>query len=221
MRQKEWYLVPMRKAEAIYVFLVAVSFLISAGAYDALPDQVVTHWGAGGEPDGYAAKMTALGIVPGVLVFYGIMFAAIPRAAAKKEHFHKFASVFERFAVVCMIFMLAIHVFIVAWGLGYRPDIKVVMALLMGPLYYSIGRMIEDLDPEWSGKKKQKWGQLGDKATIRFQRRMGKGFKLAGIAMGLSALAPEHLFWVLIAANILVFLWMFVALGMAYTEKDQ
>ena len=41
-----------------------LTFLVSLAAYPVLPDQVVPHWNAAGEPDGSMGKLADIGLVP-------------------------------------------------------------------------------------------------------------------------------------------------------------
>ena len=51
--------------------LPSVLCLLPIGAglllYSRLPEQVVTHWNASGEPDGYSSRFAAVFIIPGIL----------------------------------------------------------------------------------------------------------------------------------------------------------
>ncbi|MDH5757639.1 MAG: DUF1648 domain-containing protein [Nitrospinota bacterium] len=209
----------MRPSGYIFLFLVALACLVSLGVYDSLPERIATHWGAGGQPDGYTPKPVALSIIPAVMAFYALVFSFIPTLAAKPEFRQQFALYFDRFLFTLLVFLLGIHIFIIAWAMGYRMDVVVVICAMMGPLYYSVGHMLENLDPAWTRRKKYALPEFDDETSRKVQRQIGLGFKLAGAAMLLGALFPSYALWIIIAANGAVFLWLMAVLVKEYLES--
>ena len=65
--------------------LVAANLLLSVVTYPMLPDRIIIHWGAGGIPDGYGAKL--FGVLLMQLVQFIILgiYAVIPRIDPKKK----------------------------------------------------------------------------------------------------------------------------------------
>ncbi|MDH5511088.1 MAG: DUF1648 domain-containing protein [Nitrospinota bacterium] len=203
----------MRPSGFIFMFLVALAYVISAAVYESLPESIATHWGGGGQPDGYSPKHVALSIIPATMAFYALLFSLIPRFVAKKEYLHLFALYFDRFLFTLLLFLLGIHIFIISWAMGYRMDVAMVISALMAPLYYSIGHMLENLDPAWSKRKKYAWPQFDDKTSKKVQEQIAQGFKLAGIAMLMGAFLPQYAMWVIIIANVAVCVWLFAVLA--------
>ncbi|MDH5637353.1 MAG: DUF1648 domain-containing protein [Nitrospinota bacterium] len=198
----------MRPSGFIFIFLVALSCLISLAVYDSLPDRIATHWGGSGQPNGYSPKHIALSTMPGAMALYALLFGLIPRFSAKPEYRHLFALYFDRFLITLLLFLLGIHIFIISWAMGYHLDVAVVISVLMAPLYYSVGHLLENLDPAWSQRKKYTWPSFDDKTSKKVQGKIAEGFKLAGIAMLLGAFIPQYTMWVIIIANVLVVVWL-------------
>ena len=61
--------------------LPSVLCLLPIGAglllYSRLPEQVVTHWNASGEPDGYSSRFAAVFIIPGILFLCELLVAVV------------------------------------------------------------------------------------------------------------------------------------------------
>ena len=59
--------------------LPSVLCLLPIGAglllYSRLPEQVVTHWSASGEPNGYSSRFAAVFIIPGILFWQFVHFS--------------------------------------------------------------------------------------------------------------------------------------------------
>ncbi len=201
----------MRKAEVAYGLIVAASYAVTLWFYDDLPNSMATHWGAGGEPDGYSPKMFGAFITPASITVMALAYSYIPRKTVVEENYEKFTLYFDRFGLTFLIFMFALHLFILAWSLGYEFNIGIVIPVILGPLFYSIGHMLENLDPRWSEPNRYAWPKFDNEAKERIQKSMAPGYRWSGVFISLSALAPEYSISVIIAMTAVVILWSFVS----------
>jgi len=120
-----------------------LTFLISLAAYPALPDQVVSHWNAAGEPDGSMGKLAGIGLVPLISAALVALLLFLPRIDPLRKNYAAFRDWYDGFILAFVLFMLAIQCQIILWSLGYHISMNLVMPVLMGPLFLYCGFFLE------------------------------------------------------------------------------
>jgi uncharacterized membrane protein len=133
----------------IILILLLGSVGVGVYYYDALPDQIVTHWNAAGEADGYMEKDIGLFLMPAAMIVLLLFFYLIPHIDPKKENIKKFDQYYEGFIFIFMFFLAYIHFLSVAWNLGYVFEINRLTAPALGILFMYLGVLC--------GKSKQNW----------------------------------------------------------------
>ena len=75
-------------------FIIGIPFigliltvLVSLAAYPALPDQIITHWNAAGEPDGSMGKLAGTGLVPLIMVALAGLLLFLPRIDPLRKNY--------------------------------------------------------------------------------------------------------------------------------------
>jgi len=134
-------------------WIILVLLLSSVGVgvyyYDSIPEQMVTHWNAAGEADGYMEKDIGLFLMPAAMIVLLLFFYLIPHIDPKKENIKKFDRYYEGFIFLFMFFLAYIHFLSVAWNLGYVFEINRLTAPALGILFIYLGMLC--------GKSKQNW----------------------------------------------------------------
>lgn len=122
-------------------FLLAAGLVVLAGvasvlAAPALPERMVYHWNAAGEPDGTMAKGPMLALLPALSAALLLLFAVLPRIDPLGENVAAFRAAYDWFVVLLTGYLLVLHVGIVAFNLGYRFDVTAFVVAGAGLSYY-------------------------------------------------------------------------------------
>ena len=110
-------------------------------ALPSLPAQIPTHWGAGGEINGWGPSWTAtaLGALPlGMLV----LFCVIPLIDPKGNGYARAGKFYQRFVVVFTLLMIAVSWLpeLTIWGvIAAKGSTNVIVSVLIGALLVGIG----------------------------------------------------------------------------------
>ena len=110
-------------------------------ALPSLPAQIPTHWGAGGEINGWGPSWTAtaLGALPlGMLV----LFCVIPLIDRKGNGYARAGKFYQRFVVVFTLLMIAVSWLpeLTVWGvIAAKGSTNVIVSVLIGALLVGIG----------------------------------------------------------------------------------
>lgn len=169
----------MKKTNVVILLIIVLSFAVSAYFYPLLPDQIVSHWGANGEANGYMSKFWGLFLLPIVMAAMALLFLLIPRIDPLKENIASFRKYFDGFIILIMIFMLFIHSLTIAWNLGYRFDLTAAMVPAMAVLFYFLGVLISKAKRNWFIGIRTPWTLSSDLVWDKTHALGGKLFKVA------------------------------------------
>ena len=172
-----------------------LTFLVSLAAYPVLPDQVVSHWNAAGEPDGSMGKLAGTGLVPLITVALVALLLFLPRIDPLRKNYDAFRDWYDGFILAFVLFMLAIQCQIILWSLGYRISMNLVMPVLVGLLFVYTGFFLEKVEPNWFAGIRTPWTLSSPAVWKKTHMLGGKLFKIAGIVSCAGALVPDRAIW--------------------------
>ncbi|WP_292345891.1 MULTISPECIES: SdpI family protein [unclassified Methanoregula] len=131
--------------------------LVPLAAYPVLPDQIISHGNAAGEPDGSMGKLAGIGLVPLITVALVALLLFLPRIDPLRKNYDAFRDWYDGFIPAFVLFMPAIQCEIILWSLGYRISINLVMPVLVGLLFLYCGFFLEKVEPNWFAGIRTPW----------------------------------------------------------------
>ncbi len=209
----------MRKIIAAAGCLVLLSFVVSGYFYLTMPDRIVTHWGFGGQPDGYMPKSVGLFIAPLISVFILLLLLALPRIDPLKMNVSKFRKQFDLFIFVIVAFLFYIHLLVVAWGLGARFSMVQLMSPAFAALFYSVGVLCEKSKRNWFIGIRTPWTMSSDRVWDRTHKRGGKMLKAVAVLMLLGIAFQDYALFLVLGLAVAVFVYLFVYSYIVYKKK--
>ncbi len=191
----------MRKTTLIVAGLILISFILSIHFYSQVPEQMATHWNSKGEVDGYMSKLWGLFFMPVVITGLAALFLIIPRIDPKKENIEKFRKYYDRFIIIFVLFMVAIHFQIILWNIGIQISPNAVLPAGVGILFYYIGILMENAERNWFIGVRTPWTLSSDRVWKKTNMLGGKLFKAAGIISIFGTLFPDFaIFFIIVPA---------------------
>ena len=109
---------------ALTVLAVGFSLYIFFGYYGQLPEQVPTHWGIDGQPNGWTPKENIWGtfiLMPGVMAALVALTAVLPWLSPKAFDLNRFRSIYEYIMCLAVALMGYLHVVILLGSLQVLP----------------------------------------------------------------------------------------------------
>lgn len=81
-------------------FLVAAGFVLLSAIFSVvaapnLPDQLITHWNAAGDPDGTMPRTLGLALLPSFSAVLLVLFAVIPKIDPQRENIAAFRPYYD------------------------------------------------------------------------------------------------------------------------------
>lgn len=166
---------------ALAVVFLLLSVLASVLAAPSLPEQVVTHWNAAGEPDGTLTKPLALALIPALSGFMLLMFGAIPRIDPLRNNISEFRVYYDWFVVLFTGFMMVVHLGILAYNFGYQFDFTLFVVSGVALLLYYVGVLLEHAERNWFVGIRTPWTLSSDEVWRRTHDLGARLFKLTAI----------------------------------------
>jgi uncharacterized membrane protein len=185
--------------------LLALALALAFGlwALPSLPEQVASHWGLSGEPDGWSSKETLVFLLPLFGVGIALLLAFVPRIDPRRASYELHGGTYWLLANAAVIVLSAVHVAILGFNLGWPISINQVTGIAVGGLFILIGNLMTRMRPNWFMGIRTPWTLSSDTVWRKTHRVGGYAFVLAGlllVAMGF--VRPAWFAGVLIAAAI-------------------
>ncbi|QLH78742.1 SdpI family protein [Halosimplex rubrum] len=172
--------------------LVAVSALVSVLAAPSLPETVVTHWNAAGEPDGTMSKTAALALLPALSAVLVALLAVLPRLDPLGENVADFRAYYDWFVVLFAGFMALVHGGVVAFNLGYEFDFTLLILAAVAGLFYYIGVLLTHAERNWFVGIRTPWTLSDETVWERTHELGGRLFKLTAVVSLVGLLAGDY-----------------------------
>ena len=200
----------MKKSTIAVLAIILISIAIGIYFYPKMPSKMASHWNINGEVDGYMPRFWALFMMPIISIVMFFMFIIIPKIDPLKKNIKKFRKYFDAFIVLIIVFLMYIHFLTLAWNLGYKFSMNLMIPPAIGILFYYCGILIEKAKRNWFIGIKTPWTLSSDKVWNKTHKLGGKLFKLAGIISILSIFIPKYSFWFVIIPAILFSIYIIV-----------
>ena len=176
----------------VWLTTVAVTWAV----YPLLPEPMAVHWNMAGEPDGFMPRLWAVGLLPATMLFLaGLLLVLVPRLEPWPRNVAAFGREYAAFAVGMLVFLAVVQGGILAWGLGWRGDMRRLLAMLLTALSGGLAWVLPRTRPNWFFGVRTPW-TLADPAVWKATHEAAR--PVFGVVAGLSALAVLWPDWLLV-----------------------
>ncbi|MFA6073618.1 MAG: DUF1648 domain-containing protein [Candidatus Woesearchaeota archaeon] len=159
--------------EGLMLFIVLCSFIIALIFYSKMPEMMVSHWGAQGEPNGYSSSFWGTFLLPIMLLFMFFILFFVPRMDPLKENILKFKGIYLNFCILVLLFMVYVQALIIRWNLGHIFNIGVWLVPAFSILFFYMGVLILKakqnmsigIRTPWTLKDVNVWNQTHKRAS--------------------------------------------------------
>lgn len=188
----------MKSSRSWIVSAVFVLTALAVGAwlYPHMPLRVATHWGRGGQVDGWSARWVAVGIWPLVIAGLAAIAWLLPAISPRKFEIKPFANTWSVLMLAVQAFMLVVGVCAMLAAAGYAVPMPLIASLAVGVLLMVLGNYMGKLRKNFFIGIRTPWTLASDAVWERTHRLAGWLFVLAGIAwVGLSLTPAAQTTW--------------------------
>jgi uncharacterized membrane protein len=182
--------------------LIAGTVVFSLAVYGQLPERVVTHWNANGEPNGYSSRAFAAFLLPGMtLAMWGIL-RVIPYVDPRRANIEKFRDTYELMIVVIVLMLSVIHLAVIGNALGWPISIARVVPLAVGAFFVIFGNLLPRFRSNFFMGIRTPWTLSSEAVWTKTHRVGGYLMVLAGVLIMLATFLPARYFtWIVLGST--------------------
>lgn len=206
----------------LLVGLTVASVVVSVVLYGMMPDQMVTHWGISGNPDGFMNKFWGMAMFPLMNLFMLGVYFFVPKFEPKKENLAKFRNDYDR--LMLWIFGSLNYIFLLSYlyNLGWKFDMGKMIMPGLGLLFIAIGTILPRAKQNFMVGIRTPWTLSSEKVWEKTHILGGKLFVVSGVLTVMAVLLPnEWGFVVSIGSILLATLIVFIYSWKVFHEGHQ
>jgi uncharacterized membrane protein len=199
----------MRKLQIAALILILLTMAVSAYFYPLLPDKMVSHWGADGEPNGYSDKAFLIFFMPVLTLTIWLLMEFLPRLDPFEKNIRQFILYYDIIKVVVIGMLLYIYMISIAWNLGFTYNMAFLIIPAISFMFYVIGALLGKTKRNWFIGIRTPWTMSSDIVWKKTHNFGAKVFKALGIIMLISLFFASYAFILVIASIIVAVFSMF------------
>lgn len=211
----------MKNQKTIFLGIVAVLFIIGVILYPSMPEQMASHWNEKGEVNGYMSKFWGVFFTPFLSLGLIGIFLLIPKIDPLKSNIEKFRRYYDEFIVLVLLFLSYVHLLTIFWNLGYRFNMTTMIFLMIAPLFYYSGILMENAKRNWFIGIRTPWTLSSETVWDKTHKIGGKLFKLCGVLVIPGILFEKHALLFIIFPIILTSIYLFAYSYFEYQKESR
>ena len=170
--------------------LAGLAGIASVVIWNRLPPEVTTHWSMVGVPDGYSSRLTAALFGPLAIAGLTGILQVLPFIDPKRENYAKFRDVFNLLINVIALFVLVLHVAVLANAAGAPANVMKVVGSSAGVMLVLLGNYLGRVKPNWFVGIRTPWTLSSPEVWRKTHRVGGWLFVLAGVVTTVATWLP-------------------------------
>ena len=200
--------------------LIAISFGVSGVVYNDLPDRMASHWDGADNVNGTGSRAMTAFMVPVMQLFMLLVLGALVPAVAR-DRMPKATGRTDVFVIVLFAFFTAVHAQVLAWNLGHQIPFTVTVPIGLGVLFFAIGHMMVDLEPNPVIGIRTYWTLKNPVVWARTHERGSRLFRILGVLYLFTPLFPAHMLLFILLPVIFLALYLVVYSYILYQALEQ
>jgi uncharacterized membrane protein len=199
----------LRGVRAAFILLLLM-FAASIYFYPQLPERMATHWNAEGMADNYSTKTVGLAIIPLISLILIIISSIIPKIDPLAKNIYKFMKYYEMMIVGTVAFLAYIHILIIAWNLGIRFEMNLMVTPAIGLLFVYLGFILKYAKRNWFVGIRTPWTLSDNRVWDETHKLESKLFIALGLIFILSPLFGKFAVFLIIASVFVIASMLFI-----------
>lgn len=203
----------------IPALLIIAATVATMVVYSRLPERMPTHWNMSGDIDGWSSRLFGAWLIPLIMAAVWFIMRALPHIDPRRANYEKFSGMYEALIILTLVFMLGLHLALLAAATGTQMDLTRIVLASVGAFLGVIGFLLPKAHPNWFFGIRTPWTLTSDIAWERTHKLGGPLFVLIGALTVVTAVvAPQLTVWVLMLSVIGVTFFLFAYSYKAWKE---
>lgn len=199
------------KTEIWPLLILLFTVVLSAWAYNKLPDLVVSHWNFYGQADDWSQKGFQTFLFPSLLVFMYILFRVLPKFDPMGERYQEFAGIYLTMRNTILFFLFIVFTVTTFANLGYAINIGATISGAVGLLMIILGTYFRKIKRNFFVGIRTPWTISSEYVWNETHRLGSYLFIIWGLGLILAPwLAPVAAFFILFGGIIAIVASLFI-----------
>lgn len=182
----------MKISSWLSVIILVAFYVIAFIFYPQMPAQMVSHWNAQGEADGYTSKFLGLFLLPFIATALTALFLAIPKIDPLKVNIGKFRLYYDWFIVLFLLFFGYVYILSILWNKDVSFNFTQALLPAVGVLFVYIGILLQNARRNYMIGIRTPWTLANEDVWNRTHSLGGKLFIAAGVVSAFGAIWPKY-----------------------------
>lgn len=171
--------------------LIGLMVAFALVVYGRLPEQVPTHFGFSGEPDGWTPRFPGAFLMPLMTVGVYLLLIVLRRIDPRGANYSRFEETWWVFLNVIALLMTALHVLTLGFAIGWPIDMARAVTVTLGLLFVGLGNYMPRLRSNWWMGIRTPWTLESEEVWRETHRVGGWAFVAAGLLVVIAGLLLE------------------------------
>lgn len=167
------------KKDWILILLILLGFIMGIYFYPSLPDKMPIHWDIHGQVNGYRSKLFGAFFNPLMGLGIYLLFVALPYIDPKRKNYENFATTYQLFKYVTVIFLFGIHTCTLLNATGVNINISLFIQISISLLFILMGNVMGRIKHNYFVGIRTAW-TLANEEVWRKTHRMAAPLWVAG-----------------------------------------
>jgi uncharacterized membrane protein len=168
--------------------LILLPVIAGLMLWNDLPEQIATHWGANGEPDGWTGKPFAVFGIPAVLIAVHWLCMAV--TGSDKNNHNQTKKILEITFWICPVISIVCSGMVYCNAMGVELDVLKIGFLLIGVLFLILGNYLPKCKHNYTIGIKIPWTLASEENWNATHRFAGKVWVAGSILLLICAFLP-------------------------------
>lgn len=194
----------MIKKHKVTLIITSIAILIPVFIglllWNRLPEQIPTHWNINGEIDNWSSKTFAVFGLPAILM--ALHWVCVIASSADPGNKNYPPKMLRLVLWICPVIGLVLGSLVYATALGYDINIEVIMPLLVGLMFLTVGNLLPKCRQSYTMGIKLPWTLANEENWNKTHRLGGKLWVVGGIVTMATAFIGN--FWILLSVLVIM-----------------
>ncbi len=197
--------------DRLSIALLVIMLGLAIYFYQVLPDTVITHWNAKGEPDDVSSKNFFVIFMPLLTLGIYLLFRYLPKIDPKKRNYPDFDFSYQGVKLLIIAFLVAMFIISSLVNLNYNINISILVSWMVAVLFIALGFLIKNVKQNWFMGIRTPWTLSSETVWKKTHIFAQKVFILAGLIFIFLPFFPvDYMIWLIVVIVFLVALSTFV-----------
>ncbi len=182
--------------------------LASLAVYAQLPAEMAIHFGIDQAPDNWASRPVGAFLLPVLIIAVAALISLSAKFEKNESKRLRSQAAIGSVITVMSAALLTVHLFVLAYNLGYSLSVSTFASILVGVIFISLGNVMPKLP-----QRAMQWPKLPEDKHRKLARFQGRFMVIMGIVFLFIAFLPGTI--ILPIFLILLVLFIFIVLGIS------